>query len=185
MKFHSTTIKDVYCVELEKYFDNRGFFARSWCAHEFGKMGFPTSIAQCSISWNDHAHTLRGLHWQASPHGEVKLVRCTQGQILDVVVDLRPESPTYLHHLSIELNQDNKFSLLIPPEVAHGFMTLTPGCEVHYQMDAPYVPEAARGARWDDPAFGITWPATPQVMSERDRSYPNYEKHGVMLGRQS
>lgn len=185
MKFHSTFIDGVTRVQIEQHVDDRGFFARSWCAEEFGSAGFPKSIAQCSISWNERQHTLRGMHWQASPHGEMKLVRCTRGRILDVVVDLRPESHTFLEHLSVELSQDNRLALLIAPEIAHGFMTLTAGCEVHYQMEVAFVPEAARGARWNDPAFKITWPATPEVISERDRTYPNFEKHAGVLGRKS
>jgi dTDP-4-dehydrorhamnose 3,5-epimerase len=185
MKFHPTSINGVFRAELEQHVDDRGFFARSWCAEEFKAAEFPGSLAQCSISWNERQHTLRGMHWQSEPHGEVKIVRCTRGRILDVVVDLRPESPTYLHHLSLELTQENRFSLLIPPNIAHGFMTLTAECEVHYQMDVAYVPKAARGARWNDPAFRIAWPASPEVISERDRTYPNYERHAPVLGRQS
>ena len=114
------------------------------------------------------------MHWQAAPHGEGKLVRCTRGAILDVIVDLRPESSTYLAHLAVRLDQDNRDALFIPPGLAHGFLTLVEYTEVFYQMDTAHVPEAARGARWDDPAFAVPWPARPAVISERDRSYPDF-----------
>jgi dTDP-4-dehydrorhamnose 3,5-epimerase len=161
-------------VDLERHVDERGFFARTWCAEEFAAAGLPSVAVQCSVSWNDRRHTLRGMHWQASPHGEAKLVRCTRGAILDVIVDLRHDSPTYLRHLAVELDEDDRRSLFIPAGMAHGFLTLADGTEVHYQMDTPYVPGAGRGARWDDRAFGIDWPAAPEVISERDRTYPDY-----------
>jgi dTDP-4-dehydrorhamnose 3,5-epimerase len=161
-------------VELDRKVDERGFFARSWCAKEFAAAGLPAQLVQCSISWNEHEHTLRGMHWQAEPHGEGKLVRCTRGAIVDAVVDLRPESPTYLAHLTIELDATNRTALFVPPGVAHGFLTLADDTEVFYQMDTPYVADAARGARWDDPSLAIGWPAPPSVISARDRSYPDF-----------
>jgi dTDP-4-dehydrorhamnose 3,5-epimerase len=173
MRFERTLLAGVVVIELDRHVDERGFFARTWCAAEFAAAGLPPCFVQSSVSWNEHPHTLRGMHWQADPHGEGKLVRCTRGAIFDVVVDLRPESTTYLRHVGVPLDQDNRRSLFIPPGYAHGFLTLVAETEVLYQMDTPYVPDAARGARWDDPAFGIEWPVTPGVISRRDRSYPD------------
>src|SRR5262249_47243472 len=152
MKFLPTALDGAVLVDVEPFVDERGFFARSWCADEFAAAGLPAVVVQSSVSWNEHRHTLRGMHWQAEPHGEAKLVRCTRGAILDVIVDLRPESATYLQHVGVRLDEDNRRALLIPKGMAHGFLTLLPGTEVLYQMDTVHVPEAARGARWDDPA---------------------------------
>lgn len=174
MIFTPTAINGVVVLDLDRYHDERGFFARSWCSREFEDAGLPSTLAQCSVSWNDWRHTLRGMHWQAEPHGEGKLVRCTRGAIVDAVVDLRPDSPTYLKHLTVELDQENRRALFVPPGVAHGFLTLVNRTEVFYQMDTAYVPEAASGARWDDPAFAIRWPAKPAVISHRDRTYPDF-----------
>jgi len=176
--FNCTTIEGVVVVDLERRLDDRGFFARTWCAQEFGAECLPREIAQCSISWNDRKHTLRGIHWQAEPFGEGKLIRCTAGAILDVAVDIRPESPTFLSHLAFELTSDNRRAVFLAPGIGHAFLTLTDGAEVLYQMDTPYAPTAARGARWDDPAFSIAWPTTPAVISDRDRSYPDYFRAG-------
>jgi dTDP-4-dehydrorhamnose 3,5-epimerase len=172
--FEPTAIEGAILVELDRHVDERGFFARSWCAQEFAAAGLSNGLVQCSVSWNERRRTLRGMHWQAVPHGEAKLVRCTRGAIVDVVVDLRPGSGTYLDHVAVELDQENRRAFFIPAGLAHGFLTLVDGTEVFYQMDAVQVPDAARGARWDDPAFAISWPATPAVISERDRSYPDF-----------
>jgi dTDP-4-dehydrorhamnose 3,5-epimerase len=169
-----TAIPGAVIVDLERHADERGFFARSWCAREFEAAGLPAGLVQCNVSWNARRHTLRGMHWQAAPHEEAKLVRCTRGAILDVVVDLRPGSPSYLRHEAVQLDEENRRALLIPPGAAHGFLTLADATEVFYQMSAFYTPGAARGARWDDPAFGIRWPAPPAIISERDRSYPDF-----------
>ena len=174
MIFEPTTLAGAVLVHLDRHVDERGFFARAWCAGEFAAAALPAEMAQCSVSWTEQRHTLRGMHWQAAPHGEGKLVRCTRGAILDVIVDLRPESSTYLAHLAVQLDQDNRDALFIPPGLAHGFLTLVEGTEVFYQMDAAHAPEAARGVRWDDPAFAVPWPARPAVISERDRSYPDF-----------
>jgi dTDP-4-dehydrorhamnose 3,5-epimerase len=173
VRFEPTAVAGVVVVEPERHADDRGFFARTWCADEFAAAGLPDRFVQTSVSWNEHRHTLRGMHWQAEPHGEGKLVRCTRGAILDVAVDMRPESPTYLRHVAVRLDEENRRAMFLAPGLAHGFLTLDAGTEVLYQMDTPYVPEAARGARWDDPAFAIAWPAAPAVISERDRSYPD------------
>jgi dTDP-4-dehydrorhamnose 3,5-epimerase len=169
-----TEIGGAVIVDPERHPDARGFFARTFCAREFAAAGLPAGLAQCSISWNARRHTLRGLHWQAKPHQETKLVRCTRGAVLDVVVDIRLGSPTWLRWEAVELTADNRRALLIPAGTAHGFLTLADDSEVYYQMDAFHVPEAARGARWDDPAFGVAWPAPPMVISERDRTYPDF-----------
>jgi dTDP-4-dehydrorhamnose 3,5-epimerase len=183
MIFSPTAIAGAVVVDLERHVDDRGFFARTWCADEFRAAGLPAELAQCSVSWNEHRHTLRGMHWQAAPHGEGKLVRCTRGAIHDVVVDLRPGSPSYLATVGMRLDEDNRRALLVPPDVAHGFLTLSSGTEVSYQMDTPYVPDAARGARWDDPAFAIAWPHQPAVISDRDRSYPDFVPEPSTVGR--
>lgn len=175
MIFEPTRLRGTVLVSPERHTDERGFFARTWCAREFEAAGLSSGLAQCSVSWNERRHTLRGMHWEAAPQRESKLVRCTRGGIFDVVVDLRPESPTYLDHIRIELGADDHRALLIPPGVAHGFLTTEDRTEVLYQMDSFYAPEAERGARFDDPAFAIDWPAPPAVISERDRSFPDFE----------
>jgi dTDP-4-dehydrorhamnose 3,5-epimerase len=169
--FEPGSLPGVVVVSAERHADDRGFFARTWCAREFAAAGLPPTLAQCSVSWNDRKHTLRGMHWEAISQGESKLVRCSRGAIFDVVVDLRPESPSYLGNMSLQLDADNRRAVFIPPGLAHGFLTLTDATEVLYQMNTFYAPDAERGARWDDPAFGIEWPFSPAVISERDRSY--------------
>ena len=173
MNFTDTAIPGAVLVDLVRRDDERGFFARTWCADEFASAGLPSVLVQASVSWNRRRHTLRGMHWQAEPFGEGKLVRCTRGAIVDVIVDLRRESRTYLDHLMVELDESNHRALYIPPGLAHGFLTHVDDTEVLYQMDMTYVPDAAQGARWNDPTLGIPWPAMPAVISERDRSYPD------------
>jgi dTDP-4-dehydrorhamnose 3,5-epimerase len=180
MIFGATPIPGLLTVDLDRNDDERGFFARTWCAQEFAAVGLPDQLMQCSISWNANRHTLRGLHWQAAPHGEAKLVRCTAGALVDVAVDLRPDSRTYLNHFAVELNSDNRKALFIPSGLAHGFLTLADETEVLYQMDTPYVADAARGARWDDPQFAIDWPAMPAVISERDSTYPDFRRESLV-----
>jgi dTDP-4-dehydrorhamnose 3,5-epimerase len=161
-------------VEPECVTDERGFFARIWCAREFADVGLNDKLVQCSISFNQRKGTVRGLHYQTPPHEEAKLVRCTLGTIYDVVVDLRPDSPTYLKHFAIQLTQDNRKLLYVPEGCAHGFQTLADGTEVVYQMSEVYSPACSAGHRWDDPAFGIDWPLEVSVISERDRNYPRF-----------
>lgn len=176
MRFVETPIRGAYVVELEPLGDDRGSFARTFDAELFRMHGLESSVSQCSTSHNEREGTLRGLHYQEAPHGETKLVRCTHGAIYDVIVDLRPESASYCHWFGVELTPGNHKSLYIPVGVAHGFQSLAPESDVHYQMGQPYVPEAARGVRWDDPAFGIRWPEAPggRVISEADRAYPDF-----------
>jgi dTDP-4-dehydrorhamnose 3,5-epimerase len=172
--FEPGALSGVVIVSPDRHVDDRGFFARTWCGREFAAAGLPAALAQCSVSWNERKYTLRGMHWEALPQRESKLVRCTRGSIFDVVVDLRPESPSYLEHAGVRLGAEDHRALFIPPGMAHGFLTLADGTEVLYQMDSFYAPEAERGARWDDPAFRIDWPASPAVISERDRSFPDF-----------
>ena len=177
MIFHDTPLAGVVVVELELLGDERGAFARTFCTEEFAAHELDTTVAQCNISHNDRAGTLRGMHYQAEPHGEAKLVRATSGAIFDVAVDLRPASRTYLGWYATELSADNRRGLSIPTGCAHGFQTLRDDTEVLYLMSTPYVPGAARGVRWDDPAIGIEWPEPPpgavRMMSERDATYPD------------
>ncbi len=176
MRFTETALPGAFVIDAERMADERGFFARSYCAREFGEHGLHTVWPQCNVSFNLRAGTLRGMHWQAAPHEEVKLVRCTAGAIHDVIVDLRTDSATYLKHCGITLSADDRSMLYIPGGFAHGFLTLEDRTEVFYQMGATYAPESARGARWNDPAFGIDWPAEVRVISERDDAYPDFQK---------
>jgi dTDP-4-dehydrorhamnose 3,5-epimerase len=172
--FVATPLAGAHEIEIERMTDERGFFARSFCTEEFAAHGLETAIEQCNVSWNAARGTLRGLHYQAEPHGEAKVVRCTQGAIHDVIVDLRPASPTFKRWHAVELSADNRRMLYIPRGFAHGFLTLTDGAEVLYQMSTRYAPSAARGVRYDDPAFGIVWPSAPRVVAPRDRAYPDF-----------
>ncbi len=175
MRFTELDVAGAVLVSPERHEDERGHFARTWCAEEFAEHGLDTRVAQASVSFNHRAGTLRGMHWQDRAAPELKLVRCTRGAVLDVIVDVRPESPTYLAHAAVELNEDNGVALHVPAGVAHGFLTRRDATEILYQMTTRYTPAAARGARWNDPAFGISWPAEPVVINERDRTYPDYE----------
>jgi len=167
-----TQLDGAFVVEPEPVRDDRGFFARSFCQNEFRARGLDPAVAQCNISFNSRRGTLRGLHFQVKPHEEAKLVRCTRGAIWDVIVDLREVSPTRYQWFSVDLSADNHRALYVPPGFAHGFQTLVDDSEVLYLMSEFYHPESARGLRWDDPAFGISWPYADPVISSRDRSYP-------------
>lgn len=177
MIFSPTSIPGVVLIGPERRSDERGYFARTYSSDEFLKHALDPAIAECSTSFNPRAGTLRGMHYQAEPHAEAKLVRCVRGAIVDVALDLRPQSSTYLSWYASELSEENGAALFVPPGCAHGFQTLRPGTEVYYQISVPHVPEAARGVRFDDPAFAIVWPEPPDgglTISERDRSYPDY-----------
>lgn len=172
MKFVETALPGAYIIEMEPLRDERGFFARSFCREEFAAHGLNPDLVQCSVSFNDKRGTLRGMHWQAKPHEEAKLVRCTMGAIHDVILDLRPDSPAFRRWVAVELTAENRRALYIPEGCAHGFQTLADNTEVFYQMSEFYHPECARGVRWDDPAFGIEWPVADPIISARDRAYP-------------
>lgn len=171
MIFKETELKGAFVIELVCIEDERGFFARSFCTREFQKYGLNPCVVQCNISFNKKKGTLRGMHYQIAPHEEAKLVRCTQGAIYDVIIDLRPESPTYTQWFAVELSADARNMLYIPEGFAHGFQTLVDNTEVFYQMSEFYHPECSRGIRWDDQAFGINWPLSVKVISNNDRRY--------------
>ncbi|AMV24297.1 dTDP-4-dehydrorhamnose 3,5-epimerase [Gemmata sp. SH-PL17] len=174
MRFLSTELPGVFVIEPEPRADDRGLFARTYCRDEFAAHGLCTDWVQCNVSFNTRAGTLRGMHWQSAPHEEVKLVRCTSGAALDVIADPRPDSPTYRKWVAVEITAENRRAVYIPGGLAHGFQTLADGTELFYQMSAFYVADAARGARWDDPALGIAWPACAQrVIAPRDLSFPD------------
>lgn len=176
MTFLETKLQGVFEIHLEPNRDDRGFFARSWCQREFESHGLNPRVVQCNISFNTRKGTLRGIHYQAAPHAEAKVVRCTKGSIYDVVVDLRPQSPTFKKWIGAVLTATNRSMLYVPEGCGHGFLTLEDETEVFYQMSEFYEPELARGLRWDDPAFQIVWPGKVEVISERDRTYPNFEE---------
>jgi dTDP-4-dehydrorhamnose 3,5-epimerase len=170
--FTPTELNGVWLLDQERRADSRGYFARSFCSGEFAAHGLPTSFVQCNISYNMQRGTLRGMHWQADPYPEGKLVRCTRGAIFDVAVDLRNDSPTRHRWVGFELTVETGRSLYIPAGFGHGFQTLTDDAEVFYQMTENYQPGLARGARWDDQAFAIAWPLPDPILSDRDMSYP-------------
>jgi dTDP-4-dehydrorhamnose 3,5-epimerase len=174
MIFKDTGIDGVWVIEPERHEDERGFFARTWDPQEFAERGLNPDLAQCSLSFNRARGILRGLHYQAAPQEEAKLVRCTAGAIFDVAVDLRPGSATFRDWFGVELSAENRLALYVPEGCAHGFLTLADDSEVHYQISQAYVPEAGRGVRWNDPAFGIEWPGEVVVINERDGSYPDF-----------
>ena len=172
MKFLPTALPGVLLVDIEAIEDERGFFARSFCREEFAAHGLTPDLVQCSVSWNRRKGTLRGMHFQAPPHEETKLVRCTSGAIFDVVVDLRADSAARHQWVGVELSAANRRAVYIPPGCAHGFQTLSDDSEVFYQMSEYYHAESARGVRFDDPAFGIAWPIANPIVSARDRGLP-------------
>jgi dTDP-4-dehydrorhamnose 3,5-epimerase len=174
MIFIETKLPGLFMVDLEQREDERGFFARSWCYNEFAAQGLATQLVQCNVSFNARRGTLRGMHYQAEPYPETKLARCTMGAIYDVAIDLRPDSPTFGQWMGVELTAENRRALYIPAGFAHGFQTLLDNSEVFYQMSEFYHAEAARGVRWNDPAFRISWPLTDPFLSEKDRTYPDF-----------
>jgi dTDP-4-dehydrorhamnose 3,5-epimerase len=174
MRFVPTKIAGVMIVELEEIHDERGFFARVWCADEFARHGLNPRLTQCNISFNDKAGTVRGMHYQAAPHEEAKLVRVTRGAIVDVALDLRPDSPTHRQHVAVELTADNRRALYIPDGCAHGFQTLEDNTELFYLMSTPFHAASARGVRHDDPAFNITWPRPITMIAAKDLQFASY-----------
>jgi dTDP-4-dehydrorhamnose 3,5-epimerase len=173
MRFLATSLAGVHVLEQERHEDARGFFARTWCAKELLGARLDPGLAQASVSFNHKRGTLRGLHYQAPPSCEVKVVRCTRGALFDVAVDVRPDSPAFRHFVGVELTPDNGRALYIPKGFAHGFYTLADATEVEYLISVEYRPEAARGLRYDDPFFSVTWPGPVAVIADRDRDYPN------------
>lgn len=174
MIFVPTTLAGAFVVEPERRLDERGYFARTWCRREFESAGLEADFVQSSVSKSLLSRTLRGMHWQASPHEEVKLVRCTRGVIWDAIIDLRTASPTYMKYFAVELTSETGRALYVPAGCAHGFVTLEAGTEVLYHMSNYYEPSAARGVRWNDPAFAIQWPVVEPIIHPRDADYPDF-----------
>ncbi len=174
MIFTETKLAGAFVIELERHTDERGFFARTFCQQEFEAHVLKTQVVQCNVSFNKRKGTLRGMHYQAAPFAEEKLVRCTSGSIYDVIIDLRRTSATFKQYFAVELSAENGRMLYIPEDFAHGFQTLQDDTEVFYQMAQRYSAEHARGVRWNDPAFGIEWPEGERIIIERDQNYPNF-----------
>ena len=175
MKFVETTLRGAYIIELEKHTDERGFFARSWDTQEFARKGLDPKIVQCSVSLNEKRGTLRGMHYQSAPFQEAKIVRCTRGTIYDVIIDIRHGSETFMQWTAAELTEDNHRMLYVPKGFAHGFQTLVDHSEVFYQISETYSPGSARGIRWNDPQFKITWPDAVRTMSVKDSECPDFD----------
>ncbi|MBA5778539.1 dTDP-4-dehydrorhamnose 3,5-epimerase family protein [Stappia sp. F7233] len=174
LRFAETQIAGAFLVETDEYRDERGGFSRLYCPEEFKRAGIDFSSTQINLSANPHRHTLRGLHFQPEPHAEAKFVRCLNGAIHDVIVDLRPESSSYLGHQAFELSRENRLGLFVPEGCAHGFLTLREDCDILYQMSRVYEPGYAAGYRYDDPAFAIAWPAPPAVIAQADLDWPAF-----------
>lgn len=181
MIFTPAPLPGAHVVEIEKREDSRGFFARTWCEREFEAKGLVTRFVQCNVSRSRAAGTLRGMHYQVAPHSEVKLVRCTRGAIHDVILDLRPDSPTFRRWFGIELSAENHRMLYVPTGFAHGFLSLEDDSEVTYQVSAFYAPQCERGVRFDDPAFGVAWPRPVRVISDKDRAWRDYAPEPTLL----
>ena len=179
MIFTPTPLAGAFVIEPEPIPDARGLFARTWCQRELEDHGLESRLAQCSTSFNKRKGTLRGMHYQVAPFAETKIVRCTRGSMYDVIIDLRPESPTFMRHFGAVLTADNRKAMYIPTGFAHGFQTLEDDTEALYQISEFYSAEHSRGVRWDDPAFGIAWPPDERMLSERDRSYPDFRRPPV------
>ena len=176
MRFQELSVPGVFAVLIEPVNDDRGFFARTWSAADFAAHGLNPNLVEISVSFNPQPGTLRGMHFQAAPHEEAKLVRCTRGAIFDVAVDVRPASSAFRHWAGLELTAENGQALYVPEGCAHGFITLVPDTEVLYQISHPHAPGSAGGVRWDDPEFDIEWPRQPAVMSQRDRDFPDFTR---------
>jgi len=175
MIFTETELTGAFVVELEKRGDERGFFARAWCQKEFEAQGITSLPVQANMGFSRHKGTLRGLHYQVAPDAESKLIRCVRGAIYDIIVDLRPDSPTYKQWLGVELTAENRKALYVPEGFGHAYLSLVDDTEVFYQVSAFYAPQSERGARWNDPAFGITLPLEVQVITEKDQNWPDFE----------
>jgi len=176
MKFHEQELSGVYIIEPEPFIDERGVFRRHFCEREFSENGIITDVQQSNVSENKYAYTLRGFHYQVDPYEEGKTLSCLKGSIYDVVVDLRPDSKTYMQWISVELSEQNRYSVHIAPGCANAFFTLQDDCLIHYYCSQSYVPDAELGIRYDDPSFKFKWPCEPKVISERDMNHPDYKK---------
>lgn len=177
MIFHKTSLKDAYIVELDQHKDNRGSYSRAFCSDEFTKHGLNPAIAQANILFTSKAGTLRGMHYQVAPYEEAKFIRCFSGEIYDVIIDLRPSSPTFNMWEGFELNQTNLKALFVPEGFAHGFQTLSDNTVVYYHASSSYYPGSERGLRWNDPAFNIKWPVSEPILSEKDKNHKDYKKN--------
>lgn len=182
MIFRETELPGAYRIGLERHGDDRGFFARAFCRQEFAEHGLQNEVVQANLSLSRRRGTLRGLHLQLPPAAEVKMVRCVRGALYDVILDLRPDSPTYGEWIGVRLDDDDREMLYVPEGFAHGFQTLTDDAEVFYMVTAPYTPEAERGVRYDDPQFGVEWPLDVAEISEKDRSWPDYTPEPALEG---
>ena len=176
MKFIETKLKGAFVVEIEKLADDRGFFARSSCQKEFEVHGLTARVVQANVSFNFKKGTMRGMHYQIAPHQECKLVRCTRGAVHDVIIDLRPESPTYKQWVGVELTADNYTMFFVPEDFAHGYITLVDNTEITYQVSQFYTPGSEKGIRFNDPTFNIQWPLDVSVISDKDRDWPDFAK---------
>jgi dTDP-4-dehydrorhamnose 3,5-epimerase len=174
MQFTPLRLAGAFLVDLAPIDDERGFFALTWAPSAFTRLGLDPGVVQCNLSWNRRKGTLRGMHFQVDPFSEVKLIRCTRGALFDVIVDLRPDSPTFRQWISAELTADNRRALYVPRGFAHGYLTLTDDVEAYYHVSTAFSPEHAQGVRWNDPAFGIEWPFEPAVVSGKDRAWPDF-----------
>ena len=179
MRFTETILPGAYVIEIDRLVDERGFFARTWCSREFSEYGLPSEMKQASTAFNKLKGTLRGMHFSTPPSKEGKLVRCTSGRLIDVIIDIRPDSPTFLQHIKVELSADLRNGLYVPAGFAHGYLTLESNTEVFYMMTEEYVPGLADGFRWNDPAFGIEWPEEEIVILDRDNNYPDFDETKV------
>ncbi len=179
MNFIETSLKGAFLIDPEKIEDSRGFFARTWCQRDFERHGISFQPVQCNMSHNKYKGILRGMHYQSAPHQEAKLVWCIKGAIHDVIIDLRPLSPTFMQYLSVVLSEENRRILFIPEGFANGFQTLQDESDVFYQMSEFYTPEFAKGVRWNDPAFGIQWPTDERLISDRDQGFPDFNLNNV------
>lgn len=176
MIFNKTDLKDAYIIELQEFNDSRGFFARAFCENEFADHGIEFRVVQANTSYSHKKHTLRGMHYQEKPHQEAKLMKCIKGAIFDVIIDMRPDSPTFKKWMGVELSERNRKMIYVPEGFAHGFVTLEDDTEVYYPVTELYTPGAEKGIRWDDPAFNIQWPVKPQIISEKDQNWPLFDE---------
>ena len=179
MQFIKTILPNAFIIEIDRLTDERGFFARTWCSREFSEHGLPADIKQTSTSFNKEKGTLRGMHFSTPPCKEGKLVRCTSGRMLDVIIDIRPGSPAFLQHVKVELSDEIRNAIYVPPGFAHGYQTLESNTEIYYMMTEEYRPGHADGFRWNDPAFAIEWPEGKRVIIDRDNSYKDFDESKV------